>query len=269
MKNKISKKSYQAREYRHLRKRKSILKNKYFWLAFLAILIAVGFFYFLVFSPVFQLKGVIVKGASFVNPTEVENFIREQSNKNIIFFPTRSIIVFNSKKAEQLILKKFLPIDKVKIRRQFFNKLVVDFLEKEPKAVFCPVGTCFLIDKEGMVFRPIEKESVSPSRAVIIFDGKVNLGDTVISKENLAFIIEVFKFLKQRDVLISEFKISPSKIEGVISDSKLAIYFNPQKNAEQQAQDLILVLENQNSPDSNSKGAKEYIDLRFDKIFLK
>jgi hypothetical protein len=269
MKNKISKKSYQAREYRHLRKNKSILKNKYFWFTFLAFLIIVGFFYFLLFSPVFQLKGVIVKGASFINPAELENFINEQANKNIIFFPTRSIIVFNSKKTEQLALEKFLQIDKIEIKRQFFNKLTVNVLERESKAVFCSSDTCFLIDRAGIIFQATERKSISPNRAIITSDKEINLGDAVVSQEYLNFVIEVFKSLKQKDVFISEFKVFPSKIEGTIFESKLVIYFNPQKNSEQQAQDLILVFENQNSLDSDTKGAQEYIDLRFDKIFLK
>lgn len=269
MKNKISKKSYQAREYRHLRKRKSIFRNKYFWFLILTILIAAGLFYFLLFSPVFQLKGVIVKGTSFIDPAELENFVNEQANKNIIFFPTRSIVVFANNKTEQLVSEKFLQIDKIEIKRQFFNKLSINVSEKESKAIFCFSDDCFLIDKAGIIFQEIERKSISLNRAIITSDTKANLGEIVISQEDLNFIIQVFKSLKQKDTFISEFKVFPSKIEGIISESKLLIYFNPQKNAEQQAQDLILVLENQNSPESNNGGAKEYIDLRFDKIFLK
>lgn len=270
MKNKSGKKSYQAREYRHLRKRKSIFRNKYFWFVVLAILLVAGFFYFLVFSPVFQLNKVIVKGTSFINASELESFVNEQANKNIIFFPTKSIIVFSVQKTERLASERFLPIESLEIRRIFFNKLAVNVIERKSEAVFCSINNCYLIDKKGVIFQTTEKESVSPNRAIIVSDGENNLGDIAVSDENLGFITEVFKLLKQRDILVSEFKVSQSeKIEAKIAENELTIYFNSQKSAEQQMQDLILVLEDQNSPDNESGRAQEYIDLRFDKIFIK
>ncbi|MBU1046090.1 hypothetical protein KJ616_03170 [Patescibacteria group bacterium] len=269
MKKQRKKRYYQTKKRSYARKKKSIFKNRFFWYFVLLIVAGAGIFYLLVFSPVFQLKEVIIKGTSFINASEAEGAISRQAEKNILFFPTRSIIVFNSGKTETLMLKRFLPAQKISIKRQFFNKLIVNIFEREPKAVFCSSENCFLLDQEGLIFQPAEKEIYFPNKAVIVSEESAGLGERAISREDLVFINDIFGQLKQGNILIKEFRVFPSKIEAAISESELLVYFNSQKDPELQVQDLILVLENQNSPDSENRGAQEYIDLRFDKIFLK
>ncbi|MBU3964614.1 hypothetical protein KJ591_01405 [Patescibacteria group bacterium] len=261
--------NYQAKKRSYTRKKKSIFRNRFFWYFVLLVIAGAGIFYFLVFSPVFQLRETIINGTSFISANEVGDIIREQTANSVLFFPTKSIIVFNSKNTESLILERFLQAKEAIIRKQFFNKLIVNIFEREPEAIFCSSGSCFLLDEQGLIFQPAERETYFPNKAVIVSDENMELGTTVTSEENLIFINDVFRQLKQGNILVNEFKISSSKIEALISENGLSIYFNPQKDSELQVQDLILVLKNQNSPDSETRGAQEYIDLRFDKIFLK
>ncbi len=263
------KRYYQTNKRRYARKKKSILRNRFFWYFILLVIAGAGIFYFLVFSPIFQLKNVTIKGASFINASEIEDIINKQAEKNILFLTTRSIIAFNSKEIEALILEKFLPAEEVAIKRRFFNKLIVNILERQARAVFCYSDECFLLDQEGLAFQPTEREIDFPNKAVIVSDESGELGRIAVSKEDLIFINDIFGLLKQRNILIKEFRAFPSKIEAIISESGLLVYFNPQKDPELQVQDLILVLDSQNSPDLEGRRAQEYIDLRFDKIFLK
>ncbi|PIS34693.1 MAG: hypothetical protein COT37_01280 [Parcubacteria group bacterium CG08_land_8_20_14_0_20_43_9] len=269
MKSKTKRQYYQAKKRGYGRKRKLIFRSRFFWCFVLAAVIGAGFVYFFVFSPVFQLKDIKVSGASYVSASEVENLIIGQSERNILFFPTKSIIVFNSRKAEAMILENFLPVERAQIKRQFFNKLAVILTERKTEAAACFAEDCFLTDASGIVFRSADREEVFPNKPRLILDNLPELGAVVISGENLVFVSDIFGRLKQRNILIEEFAVMESKIGAKISEGGLVVYFSTQKDSELQVQDLILVLEDQSSPDAGHQRAEEYIDLRFDKIFLK
>jgi hypothetical protein len=296
MKIKNYKKYYQKKRYRHLRKKRSIFRNRFFWFSILGVVIFAGLFYLFIFSPVFQIRAITVQGTHFIDALAIEKETKRIAAKKILFFPTKSIFVFDKKWAKQLILEKFLPCKDVIIKKVLANRLSIDIRERKPRAVVFEQDDYFLVDKEGLIFWKTDKETASFNKPFIRTEGDVRLGETIISKEILDFVcLADTQLSKEAGIEISEFFASPTKIEAKVSDENWSIYFGPQKDLDIQIEDLILVLKNQISPRAVAEGEEvpgegalgeggeepdererqelfenlHYIDLRFDKVFYK
>ena len=50
--------SYKYRRPHRIRKKKSIFRSRFFWIALLVLFFLGAIFYFLIFSPIFQIKGI-------------------------------------------------------------------------------------------------------------------------------------------------------------------------------------------------------------------
>ena len=98
-------KYYSSKKYRYLKKKKSIFRNRFFWFFILGIITFLGLFYFLIFSPVFQIESVTVEGTHFVDALEVKEGIEKITEKNILFFPSKSIFVLRKREVKNFVLE--------------------------------------------------------------------------------------------------------------------------------------------------------------------
>jgi len=259
-------KYYSSKKYRYLKRKKSIFRNRFFWFSILGIIAFSGLFYFFIFSPVFQIKTVVVEGAYFIDASEVKEGIEKITEKNILFFPTKSIFVSRKKEVRNFVLENFFPAKKIVIKKRLLHKLSINIQEREAKALCCTEEECFLIDNQGFVFQSITRERASKTLPIIYFEDKIVQKDKLLDQELLEFISLIYIKLKERgDIIIQEFKIFPSKVEARTGNN-LMLYFSPEKSPHLQVEDLILFLRDE----ALSKiDGLEYIDLRFDKIFYK
>jgi len=259
-------KYYSSKKYRYLKKRKPIFKNRFFWFSILGVVIFFGLFYFFIFSSVFQIKTVVIKGAHFADALEIKRGVEKITEKNILFFPTKSIFVLSKKKVENFISENFFPVKELVIKKRLFHKLLINIQEKEAKALCCAEEECFLTDSKGFVFQLISKEKASKSLPIIFFEDNIIQKDKLLDEESLEFISLIYTELKERgDITIREFKVFPSRIEAN-TDNNLKLYFSSQKSPHLQIEDLILFLRDEVLSEIDGL---EYIDLRFDKIFYK
>lgn len=264
------KKRYFRRPHR-IKEKEPIFKNRLFWgfLSFLFILI--GVFYLFVFSAFFQVKSIKVIGGKTISIIRLQNLVRRNIKKNIIFFSTKSIVLVNFGSLSKTILREFPQIDTIKFRRVLPNSLQILIKERIPICVWCnKLNKCFLVDKKGVAFG--YSSNASTSRQTIeptikfFEEKKVHLGDVVVNPNRLKLILDIQKKLKAKKIIANNFIfVSPVDLKIQTKDGWF-IYLNPKKDIDWQITELVLVLEKKISP--VKKSMLKYIDLRFDKVFV-
>lgn len=243
---------YRCKKSYKFRKKKSILRifrSRYFWLAFL-ILVALGAVVYAVFlSSFFQIKEIKISGNKTITTEEI-----------VSSFGQGNVFLVNTKEISREILEKFPKIANVSIKRELPDILSVQIEERKPVAVFSQDGDYFFIDKEGVIF---EKTPEKPSEMLIIKGEK-----ELIQKERLEKILKINSKLKddfripfEEILIVSEGRLNVKTLEG------WEIYFNPEGNLDWQLEELAVLLK-EKIP-SGERGNLEYVDLRFDKIFIK
>lgn len=250
--------------------KKTILKNRYFWLFFIGILFLCGLIYFLFFSKVFEIKTITVQGSKLIDNSEIELFTREGA-KNIFLFPKQ--------KTEKIILEKFLTVEEVVIKRELPSKLKILIIERKALILFCQKENCFFTDKNGLLFFHAEKmltENNQDVRLPIIVshsEQEFFLGNNAVEPETVSFIFDLSNIMGQYPkIKINHFLVDFPKITAIV-EKDWEIYFSQEKDLKTQTQNLILLLENEifSEKEKNDleKHNLEYINLMFSKIFYK
>jgi len=236
-----------------IRKKKSILRNRFFWTGVLAVIILFFVSYFLFFSNIFQIQKIII--------TEGEG-IGEENLKT--FIPQNNIFLVDAQKIREDILDNFPQIAEVEIHRGFPDTLNILITERLAVAVWCEAETekCFLMDKEGVIFGevliPSEVEGLSK-----IVGAKEALG-----KEKISQILDIQTKLKESfNITSTQAFIASEERLNIKTSEGWEIYFNLKGNLDWQLQELGLVLEKQIPLEK--KRILEYIDLRFSRVFYR
>lgn len=254
--------------------KKSILKSRFFWLTILIFVIFWTIFYFLFFSPLFQIKEIIISGNARVSIEEVENIVEMNLEKKILFFPTTSIFLINLNKIREEILNIHPQIFEIKINREFPNVLNLILRERVALAYFCqklPPSSivneegfkekCFLLANDGIIFEEYEMRG----GLIKIIDGQdenfFKLGEKVIEKDYLEKILKIQKNISEDlKIEIEEFIVFSERLNVKTADN-WEIYFDPKGDLNWQLTKLKLVLEEKIPPERRRD--LEYIELRF------
>ena len=285
------KRSYR-KPYR-IKKKKSIFRNRFFWLSILILIIFGGIFYLVCFYSFFQIKEIKISGNQKVQTADLENVIKENIEKKIIFYNSKSIILLDKNKIKSEIIKNFPQIKEEGLKREFPDTIILDIKERKEIGCYCqntaisstplqtPIPTitpqislpveeetnCFFIDETGIIF---ERTSENCPLDLVIkdFEGKeFYLSQNIIEEKTINIIQEVQQKLKENlQIPISEFNIEENKLTAKTSDN-WEIYFNLEKDIKWQLTQLELLLESKIP--SEERKILEYIDLRFSKIFWK
>lgn len=239
------------RKPHRFKRRKSILRNRFFGLGLLALIFVYSLFYFFFLSDFFQIEKIIVTGEEKVSKENIKSFI-----------PRKNIFLLDTKVIREDILNKFPQIAEVEIKRSFPDTLNIVVVERLAIANWCQLEQCFLLDNEGIIFELVEAEP-RPERVVIrdLQEEEINLGEKVIDKEQLSQILEMEPKLRGLEVLVEEFIISSEdKLTAAITEG-WEIYFNLQRDIEWQLTKLRADLEEEIPLEERVN--LEYIELRF------
>lgn len=240
-------KKYYKKPYR-VRKRKSILKNRFFWLGILFLSAASGIFYLLLFSGIFQIKNINITGGEKILKEDIKSLV-----------PGGNIFSVDAEKIRKDILDKFPKIAEVEIHTKFFNTLNILVKERQPAAVWCENDKCFLIDRAGLIF-----EEVSTSTDLIRITGLKEM----LNKERISQILDIQSKLRDASgVTTTQAFIAAEKRLNIKTFEGWEIYFNSDGDLDWQLQELSLVLEKQIPPEKRRN--LEYIDLRFSRVYYK
>ena len=246
-----------------IKRKKSLLKNRFLRLGILIFLFVISLSYLLFFLETFQVQKIIVTGEKKVSKESLEFFIERRLEKALLLFKTKSIFLLSLKEIRGDILNNFPPIAQVEISRVFPDTLNVLVTERAGRACWCQEGQYFLLDSEGIIFEEILR---SQPELLEIKNQSLNLdlalGERMIEEAKISQILEVESQLKK------EIKIIPIQVL-IISEERLniktsegwKIYLNPKEDIEWQLTKLSTVLEEELSP--KNRESLEYIDLRF------
>jgi len=249
------------RKPHRVKRRKSILKSRFFWLTILILVFLGLFFYFLFFSPFFQVKNIFISGAEKISSSEIKNFVQNKLEKKILFLRTKSIFLININEIEKEVLKNFPPVAEIKIGRKFPDVLNINLVERSPLANFCQAEKCFLLDKEGIIF----EESEPKADLIKIVDGQKEkipkLGEPMIENDYLEKILKIQKYIQEElKIEIEEFTVFERRL-NLKTKEGWEIYFDPREDINWQLTKLNLVLK-EKIPSEKRKDL-EYIELRF------
>ena len=125
------------RKPHRIKRKKSILKSRFFWLTILIFIFLGSFFYFLFFSSFFQVKNIFISGAEKTSSDEIKNFVQNKLEKKILFLKTKTIFLINLNQIKKEVLKNFPPVAEIEILRKFPNILNIILVERSPLANFC------------------------------------------------------------------------------------------------------------------------------------
>ena len=251
------------RKYRkpyRVKKKKSIFRNRFFWLGILILIIFGGFFYLICFSSFFQIEKVIITGEEKVSTEDLKLLIEKKLENKILFFKTKSIFLVNLSKIKKDILNNFPKAAKVEISREFPDALRIIVVERFGIATWCQKDRCFLLDKEGIIF-----EEGMGVNLIKMVDEKnptlSNLGEKVIEKDYLEEILEAQrKFRGELKVESQEFIVFSNRFNAKTQEG-WEIYFSPKEDLDWQLTKLKVVLEEEIPPENRRN--LEYIELRF------
>lgn len=234
-----------------VKKKKSILRSKFFWRVVLGLVFAGVSSYFFFFSSIFRIKEIDISGNEKVNTEAIRGAIQV---KNIFLFDVGDV--------KKIISEKFPQIAKVNLKRKFPGSIVVQVEERKPVAVFCQSESCFSLDKEGVIF-----ENTAPVGNLLkIKDATaplgLGLGSKVLESSLVGSILDIESKLRDDfKIVVQEILVVSSERLNVKTSGGWEIYFDPTKDFDWQITKLKAVLEQEISPDRRKN--LQYIDLRF------
>lgn len=252
-------KKYKTQRRYKVKRKKSILKSRFFWYPLLGIIFFSAVFYFLFFSYFFQVEGVEVKGNIKVDGKEIRNIISEYCNKKIFFLNTRSIFLVSPNEIDNVLKERFPRIYQINLKRDFPNAVFAEVEERTALADFCFEEKCFHVGREGIAFEEKDKET----GIKVVVPNDFSLRDKVIDPEKLEGIVAVKNDLDGVEIteFILEGKLTVKTSEG------WEIYFDLDKDVSEQIFNLELVLKEKILPELREN--LEYIDLRFEnRVFV-
>src|SRR4030042_2386078 len=218
------------RKPRRFRKKKSILRNRFFWLGILIILIIGAIFYFLFFSATFQVKQVIINGENKVSKEKIEASAEKKIENKILFLKTKSIFLINTADIKSDILDSFPQIAEVKIKREIPNTIDINVIERSSSAVWCKKENCFLVDDKGVIFERVEPEAEENLPKIIDEQDKnsFNLGEKIIEENILKSILDIKKQFGNNNygINIENFFILIAERLNLKAEESWEIYFN-------------------------------------------
>jgi cell division protein FtsQ len=229
---------------------------------------AVGLVYFLFFSSFFDVKKVKISGNEKVSREAIESLVQEQIVNDFRFLKNKNINLISLEEIDKALLENFPQIAKVSSKKDLPNTIEVQIEERKPALIFKQNENYFLSDKEGIIFEII---SEADQQFAVIQDSLLNkelkLGDRMGEKETILKIIDLESKFKE------ELKI-PAKELTIVSEDRLNIktaegwesYFDLKGDLNWQYVKLKAVLEKK--VPSESRGNLEYIDLRFDRVYI-
>ena len=261
-----SKRRYQVR------KKKSILKNRFFWTIILTILFLGFSFWLTIFSPIFQIKMVLVSGNEKIPISEIEQLVYPRTEIKILFFNTKSIFLVNAKSIKDEILKNYPIINdsSLKVKKLLPNSLSVEMTERKKVALWSTTEIYFSVDEKGIAFEEADRE---PEEDLVIISkqpkGEIFLKSKLIDEKVLSQILMIKKTIREKaKIEAKEFTLFESEARlNVKTTEGWEAYFYLEGDLDWQLIELELVLEKQ-LPQEKRQGL-EYIDLRFSKVYYK
>ena len=141
-------KKYRYKKSFKTKKKRVLLKNKFFWAGSLTLIVLGGFVYLFIFSSVFQIKEIQVSAAEAILAEEIRQIVSDN---------TKNIFLADFKNLNKIISEKYIKIASVSFKRKFPDGLIVQVEERKPVFLLSKNENYFLVDKEGVAFKQVSE----------------------------------------------------------------------------------------------------------------
>jgi len=256
------------KKIRRVKPKRKWWRNKFLLEGILVFFVIGIIFYTLFFYQALQIKEIKVAGTKRIAAKDIQQYIAFLSQRNILKIKTQSILLFQSKKIQESLLRDFPQIAKVNIKRTFPDIVEVLIEERNPVAIWCK-EECFFIDKEGIIFEKTDKSLIN--EFLLLQDAArqaaPHLGEQVISKELLDKIFAIKTELKNIQVESREVVLVSEERINIKTTESWEIYFTIPLDVPWQITRLKLVLEKEIPAERRPK--LQYVDLRFSKVYYR
>jgi len=266
------KKKYYKNPYR-IKRKKSIFKNRFFWLGILFLIMTGGLFYFLFLCPFFDVKEIIISGNKEVKKEEIENLVKEQIQTDFKFSKSKNINLIKLNEVDKILLENFPQIAGVSSKKELPDAIIIEIEERKPAVIFKQNNNWFFADKEGIIFRQINDEVATQTAGQItiiqnsLLTKDLKLGERMAEKEIISQIIDLEPKLKEDlKIPLEELTIVSEERLSAKTSTGWEIYFNLKGDLNWQISKLKAVLENRIPPEK--RGNIDYIDLRFERVYI-
>ncbi|MEA3344216.1 MAG: cell division protein FtsQ/DivIB [Patescibacteria group bacterium] len=259
------------------KKKKSLIRliifSKFFWLSFLILFLLGACFYLFIFYSFFQIKEIKISNNEDISIKSLKNIVEKHIEAKIFFFNSKSIFLVNTQEINQDILNEFPQIDKAKIKKDFPDTLSLTIDKKQAVGIFVSGHNNFYIDKQGIAFKKEEEILNTQEQEILIIKNLFNPNLNLKLREKVIEENKLNQILKIESKLKNQFKIDFKQI-SIVSERRLdvetiqgwKIYFNTEEDIDKQLSKLDSLLLKKIS--SNEQQELEYIDLRFEKIYI-
>lgn len=254
------------RPYRAKRKKPIFFKAS-FWCASFFIVGIAGSAWCAIFSPLFEVKDIQVSGTQKIKDQECITLLEEQVKKEVAFIPSKSLLLFDLKRAKDELMARFPQAQNITIERKFPSTIYASVQERQPIAVFEAGGQKFFIDENGVAFETVSSEN----NLFIVGKGAAaapRIGEAVVQKDLLVKVIKIKVAIEAAAKLglARALIVSAERVNFTTKDGWM-IYANPQKDIDWQAAKLEAVLSDKDL--AINRASLEYIDLRFTRVYVK
>jgi len=211
---------------------------------------------YVVESPRFQIKSVVVEGARILDERAILSVAGVTSTDNILFFSTDTV----RRRVEQMPY-----IRRCTVERAYPDRVIVRVWEREPAATLLTNNRAYEVDAHGVVLRELDPmaEHYGPLITNVSGLGVIELGDT-IEAEALHEAIRVWDAFSRtrvaRETTLSEIAAdSPTYLAMYLDETPYEIRWgrtDPARKAQQL--DILWEAKDGDLP------CDAYLDLRFD-----
>lgn len=266
---------YQAKNLKNpfFYRSKNNFNNSRKWLL-VGVFLFLGFFVWLIFAaPFLVIKKVEINGLERVDKGEVEALVESmKQGTSLLIFSQDNFFLFNREDLHEAIMVNYNFSD-LNIIKIFPDKLRIEISERPYAFIFQQGSDNYYASRDGYVMNDegVSEEDYSTyftlenkSKTVVVNSkGRINIKD-----DYLNFIFNLKEALDSYADLVPEKYIIEQEMNSLIVDFKDGpiVYFNTQKDAKQQADDLALVKREKIRDNYNTTN---YIDLRYgDMIYI-
>ncbi len=238
----------------------------------LILLLIIGFI-FLLRAPQIQIRDVKINGNIFVPIQEIQDKTNSVLDSSIIgIIPKRNIFLFSAREVESKI-KENPAIVSVKIKKDFFNTILIEITEQEKEMVYCTSlerSECYYINKTGFLYAKIS-DFIIPEQEIIIYSeqGTKKIEDTLLEKELYTDVVSFIKSSARYDVRIGQVFIKSDGLIEFVTRDNVRLITSVYDDFAKDFDNLVALFEKQVLV-KDQLSLVEYIDLRFgNKVFYK
>ena len=235
---------------------------------YLKIILVLFLLYLAVYSDLFKIKVIEIKGTDLIDPAAISQIVNEQINSwRWFLLPQNNLLLLSQKRITRAVNAKYR-LEKIEIHRGW-QKLKIEVKEKVNYLIVIDKSKSFFTDEQGLIVReitPAEMADYSAKLPLLNTDQEIKVGDQVVKKEIVDFILKLSEKIQATSIGVSGYQSGGQTEVTLITKTGWQAHFDINNDLDIAIANLQLILNDKVKNQNNL----EYIDLRFgDKVFYK